>query len=251
MNTVLEEIISTGHVQTPDRAERIEVHSSVSPDKGRFLQGIVTELNADVTLETGCCFGVSGLWICDGLEATGGSRHIVIDPNQHDHWKSIGCNNFKDAGYEHLVEFFNLPAHLALPKLEERNQRIDFAYIDGWHTFDYALADFFFIDRLLRVGGVVALDDTNLPAVQKVCRYILTNRSYGVYRCFVDRGEPWFTRTERLLYHAGRRHQRVRRLLRPETAVPNVDLGMLAGSTCIAIRKESNDDRAWDFHRDF
>ena len=251
MNSVLQEIVRTGHVRTPDRSERIKLSSSVSRDKGRFLQDIVVELNADVTLETGCCFGVSGLWICDGLKKTGGSRHIIADPYQYEHWKGIGCNNLEEAGYGSMVEFYGLPAHLALPKLEERGDRIDFAFIDGWHTFDYALVDFFFIDRLLRVGGVVAVDDANFASVRKVCRYILTNRSYSVYRCFVDRTEPWFTRAERLLCRAGRRYEHIRRFLRPETVMPDVDLGMISGSTCVALRKDAHDSRSWDVHQDF
>lgn len=251
MNDVLADIIESGHVYTPDHSERIELNSSISPAKGRFLQEIITEIGAKITLETGCCFGVSGMWICDALRETGGSKHYIADPYQYEWYKGIGLNNLKEAGHGELLEFHELPSHLMLPKLEERGVRIDFAFIDGWHTFDYALVDFFHVDRILRPGGVLALDDTNMKPVQKLCRYIATNRSYSVHRCFVDRTEPWFTRTERLFYHAGRRSSRIRQVLRPEAAEPGIDLGLKAGSTCIAFKKESDDKRNWDFHREF
>jgi hypothetical protein len=63
----------------------------------------------------------------------------------------------------------------ALAEIERSGQRVDFAFIDGWHTFDFALVDFFFIDRISSVGGVVVFDDANWPAIRKVCRFVKTN----------------------------------------------------------------------------
>jgi len=37
-----------------------------------------------------------------------------------------------------------------------RGVKIDFAFVDGWHTFDYTLIDFFYIDKILRSGGLVS-----------------------------------------------------------------------------------------------
>lgn len=73
MNDVLEQIIRTDMVETPERGERLKVHSSVSPEKGRFLRDLVIERHARFTLETGCCYGISGLWICEGLREAGAS----------------------------------------------------------------------------------------------------------------------------------------------------------------------------------
>jgi predicted O-methyltransferase YrrM len=238
-------------VETPDRGERLKVHSSVSPEKGKFLKDLVIEQNARTTLETGCCYGISGLWICEGLREVQGERHIVIDPFQTQRHRGVGIANLHRAGYGDLVEFHELPAHLALPELEKRGQVLDFAFIDGWHTFDYALVDFFFIDHMLRVGGIVALDDVNMVPLKKLTRYLLTNRNYSVHRCFVDRTEPWFGRTDRVLYHSAKRCEPVRRYLKPETAVRGIDLGIASGSTAIALIKNGDDDRRYDFHAEF
>ena len=80
--------------------------------------------------------------------------------------------NLRRSGYDHIVRLMEEPSYRALPALERSRQRIDFAFIDGWHTFDFTLLDFFFIDRILKVGGVVAFDDADWPAVRKVCRFV-------------------------------------------------------------------------------
>jgi predicted O-methyltransferase YrrM len=73
----------------------------------------------------------------------------------------LGLANLDRAGYARLVEFHDEPSYRALPALEAAGQRIEFAFIDGWHTFDYVMVDFFYVDRMLRVGGIVVLDDTS------------------------------------------------------------------------------------------
>jgi len=70
------------------------------------------------------------------------------------------------------------PSHLMLPGLLERGVKLDLAFIDGWHTFDYTLLDFFYIDKMLRPGGVVLLHDQSWPSKQKVIRFIMTHRRY-------------------------------------------------------------------------
>ena len=82
-----------------------------------------------------------------------------------------------------MIEFHDAPSYLALPSLVSQGVKVDFAFIDGWHTFDFASMDFFLCDLLLSPGGVVVIDDTNFPSVWKLCRFITTNRAYSVVRC--------------------------------------------------------------------
>ena len=49
---------------------------------------------------------------------------------------------------------------------------------DGMHTLDYVFIDFFYIDKMLNVGGVAVFDDTHFPSTRKVCRFILRNLQY-------------------------------------------------------------------------
>ena len=260
MNSVLEEILGTGHVRSPD-GEVLKECSGISAREGKLLQEIISEIRPVVSLEVGLAYGISTLFICEALQWTGTSRHIVIDPKQlagpwleilgGNSWKGIGLNNVRRAGYEEMVEFHGVPSHIALPQIEASGMRIEFAFIDGWHTFDYTLVDFFFIDRMLRVGGVVALDDTHWPSIQRVCGYIITNRSYSVFRflgqgghkkpslkCLFRNGVDNISKGLQCLFETGR-----------SGVDPSLDL--VSRSSFIAFKKEAEDKRRWDFHRDF
>jgi hypothetical protein len=60
-----------------------------------------------------------------------------------------------------------------LPRLAAAGARIQFAFIDGWHTFHHTLVDFFFVDRMLNVGEIVIIDDVGYSSL---CHFILNNR---------------------------------------------------------------------------
>jgi hypothetical protein len=134
------------------------------------------------TLETGVAFGVSTLAIRAAqqklkLEAC---QHFGVDPEQYSTHEGAAISLLEQhnllSGFELLPE----PAHLALPVLTNRGTVLDFAFIDGWHTFDYTLIDFFYIDKMLRVGGIVAFHDCGWSAVRKVLGFVRTHRSYAL-----------------------------------------------------------------------
>lgn len=254
MNAVLSEIIKTGKTETATGIKNVNIYpASVSASEGQFLQKLVRDLDPTITLEVGLAYGVSALFICDALRVRNGTQHITIDPNQHGgpwghSWEGIGIANLHRAGYGDVVRLIEAPSYRALPELESSGQRIDFAFIDGWHTFDFCLIDFFFIDRMLNVGGVIALDDANFPAIRKFCRFVKTNLSYSVLG--VDEPDPI---TEPSLKHRLLKRllisTRTRKFLRPEVISSDRDMG-LAGR-CVAFRKEADDARSWDHFVDF
>src|SRR5256885_7845230 len=98
-------------------------------------------------------------------DAGGGGRLISIDPVQLSDFQGIGVENLRRSGLADRHELHNAYDYFALPKLLESGLKIDFAYIDGWHTFDYALLDFFYVDKMLRPGGVVGFNDCGYRAV--------------------------------------------------------------------------------------
>ena len=254
MTEVLAEIVRTGRV-TKASGEELEVHSQVSPGEGAFLQRLVEEVRPQLSLEVGLAFGVSALYLCDALARVGARRHIVIDPNQEggewgDSWAGVGLENLKRAGHEELVEFHGEPSFRVLPRLESEGMQLDFAFIDGWHTFDFTLVDFFYVDRMLRPGGVVAIDDAQWPSVRKVIRFALTNRGYRVRACFEPEGSPPFRR-RRWLARLARAAGPLRTLLKPEWVDDDDALGLPPASTCVALEKAADDERAWSFHREF
>lgn len=170
--------------------------------------------------------------------------------------EGIGLLNLKRAGYEKMIEFHEAPSFRVLPKLEADGVRIDFAFIDGWHTFDYVIVDFFYIDKMLRVGGVVVFDDSYYPSIRKVCRYILTNLPYSVFQ------KPTPDTSHRVTLKLALKlpifSDGVRRIAKPEILEPDHEMG-LRDPGYVALRKEkedvcgdgSNGTRRWDDHHEF
>ncbi|OGE19927.1 MAG: hypothetical protein A3J42_02010 [Candidatus Dadabacteria bacterium RIFCSPHIGHO2_12_FULL_53_21] len=182
MNKVLEEILSTGYTSTPE-GQAIKVHGNIDQRKCIILTHLIQKFKPIISLEIGLAYGVSAIAICDALPKTAHSRHFIIDPHQNIKpvWGGIGLYNLNRAGFRNLIEFYEQPSYRMLPLLDSKHIKIDFAFIDGWHTFDYTLVDFFYIDKMLKVGGTVVFDDADWPAVRNVCRFIATNLEYSVY----------------------------------------------------------------------
>ena len=256
-NEILAKILETGQFTGPD-GQLLSVRAHISEAQGDMLQRIIREIKPRVSLEVGLAYGVSAMFICDALKSVGGERHIVIDSHQLTPvWNNgAGLNNLKLAGHESLISFHGEESQRALPKLEAQNVRIDFAFIDGAHTFDHALVDFFYIDRILNVGGIVAFDDVGFPCIQKVCRFILKNRNYHIHSTLAEeqpksRSQRRMTRS--VIRSAARISPRLRALLSPQVVEDRKDLGL--DGWCVAFTKEADDTRGYlqheVNHRDF
>jgi predicted O-methyltransferase YrrM len=185
MNSVLHEIFQTEMVTNGN--ETLPLHSSVSREEGRLIDRAFREVKPALSLEVGMAYGISTLFICDALAANKkDAMHIVIDPFQRSNWRGIGIRNIVRAGYEHLVDLHEANSEIELPRLLATGTEIQAAFIDGWHTFDHTLIDFFYINKMLAIGGIVILDNTNLPAVRRIADHILT---YPAYRLFGVAGD--------------------------------------------------------------
>lgn len=97
--------------------------------------------------------------------------HLAIDGAQSTYWHNIGVLNLQRAGFD-FFELIEGISEIELPKLLEQKRSYDFVFIDGWHTFDHTLLDFFYCYRMLNLNGVILIDDTQLPAVSKFIKYI-------------------------------------------------------------------------------
>lgn len=257
MHAILEQIFDSRTVSRPDGSQ-IGYHSGISPEEGRFIQYLIRENRPKTTLEVGCAYGVSSLFICEAMKENGGEAHIIIDPFQSTNWEGIGMANLARAGLAHLVEMIEEPSYLALPSLVRSGRKIDFALIDGIHTFDYVLTDFFFIDLLLNVGGIVVFDDASYSGIRKAIRYIATNRKYQPINDPQAPALSSLSSKQRLLYRAAKTFPRLGRLLRPEFSNPDDALN-LPHRNYLAFRKLDDDrltdgsdgGRRWDWHAEF
>jgi predicted O-methyltransferase YrrM len=188
VNPILEDIYRTGQCIDLAGKER-KVTGAVPREDALILQEMVRFVKAKTTLETGVAFGLSTLAICEALQAetpianrqspiASEVKHYGVDPEQDAVHGGAALASLKRAGLDSVFELLEGPSHLMLPKLLERGVTLDLAFIDGWHTFDYTLLDFLYIDKMLRPGGVVLLHDRSWPSKQKVIGFIRTHRRY-------------------------------------------------------------------------
>jgi hypothetical protein len=97
---------------------------------------------------------------------------------QSSQWKGGGVTAVAKAGLSARHELIEDYDYNALPRLLASGQRVGFAYIDGWHTFDYTLLDWWYLDKMLPAGGVVGFNDCGWPAVDKAIRFVVSHRKY-------------------------------------------------------------------------
>ena len=247
MLRLLEEILTRKEVRSADGA-LIPLHSEITAEEGALLQELIAKKCPAISLEVGLAFGVSALFICEALSKVEGKRHIVIDPWQGAGFGNVGLRNLEEAGFGGMIDFREQKSHIALPELAAEGARIDFAFIDGFHTFDHVLLDFFYVDLLLRPGGIVVFDDVEWPAIHRVCRYVATNRAY---RACAETGMKPARIADRALSWAARRSPRLGRVLNGRFSQPDEVLGFSRGSSMVAFEKLAHDDRKWDFDQAF
>lgn len=249
---VLREFLDSGRIS--DEAAALITKMSIPADEGRYLQHLIREHRPKITLEIGCAFGISSLFICEALRDVGGSKHIMIDP-----WSEasrVAAANLNRAGFGGLFEQHIKLSFEALTELRAKGTTIDLAFIDGMHTFDYVLVDFFLTDKLLRPGGIVVIDDYSWPAIYKVCRYVMANLPYQFIGPLVDE-QP--SVKQRLARHVFSLYP-FSKITRPESRDPHLmGLPSQYATSYIALRKLSEDrigtaagcNRCWDSHAEF
>jgi predicted O-methyltransferase YrrM len=163
-------------VSRADGATRRLEPLAVSPAEGEALRGWVAREGVTRTIEIGLGYGISALFVCEGLLESGGpdARHVVLDPYQA-RLGNCGLQVLEEAGLMPLVEHHAEESQLALPRLLGEGRRFDLAFVDGNHRFDGVFLDLVYLGRLLRRGAVVFLDDYQLPAVARAASFCLRN----------------------------------------------------------------------------
>jgi predicted O-methyltransferase YrrM len=178
---LLHKIFASGKLEKPQGGE-IPLQGNIGPDFAAALYGAVKAARPKAVVEVGMASGISSLAILAALQEIGeGGRLISVDPFQNGAdmpWAGIGIANVQRAGFAGSHTFMETYDYLALPQLIANGQRIQFAYIDGWHTFDYTLLDFFFVDKMMDPNGVVGFNDCGWRAVNRALGFLRTHRKY-------------------------------------------------------------------------
>jgi len=155
---------------------------AVSAAEGEKVRSWVIREAAARTIEVGFGYGVSALFVCEGLLSNGApnSRHVVIDPYQSTRFAGCGLQFLDEAGVGGLVEHHNEESQITLPRLLSEGRRFDLAVVDGNHRFDAVFVDLYYLGRLVRPGGIVFVDDYHLPGIMRAVSFFEANLGWSL-----------------------------------------------------------------------
>lgn len=161
---------------------------AVSSAEGEALREWVRRERATRTIEVGLGYGIATLFLCEGLLANGepDARHVAIDPYQATRFAGCGLQFLEEAGLTGLVEHHPEESQVVLPRLLSEGRSFDFAFVDGNHRFDAVFLDLVYLGRLVRPGGIVFVDDYQLPAISRAASFFLTNLGWTLEEASAD-----------------------------------------------------------------
>lgn len=180
---VLESVHRTGVVEARSTGESHDVFPvAITAAEGQALREWIVRERASRTIEVGLGYGISTLYICDGILSVDRERaaHVAIDPHQATSFADCGVQLLEEAGVVERVEIHAEDSRLLLPRFAREGRPFDFAFIDGNHRFDGVFLDLMYLGRLVRRGGLLFVDDYHLAAIQKAVGFCVTNLGWGL-----------------------------------------------------------------------
>jgi predicted O-methyltransferase YrrM len=164
---------ATGRVYDP-------LKTGIPQGWGEVVRDLAIAERAVRTVETGLGMGLSALFLCEALVASGDpeARHVAMDPFQREWCDDTGLRTLHEAGLADMLEFHRVDSHLLLPRLAEEGRTFDLGFIDGSHLFEGVFVDLCYMHRIVKPGGAIVLDDMGLPAVRKAVAFFERNLDY-------------------------------------------------------------------------
>ncbi len=141
----------------------------LADDVLRFLDSTVTSDSR--TLETG--EGVSTV-----LFALKGATHVCVSPNEYSVQRIREFCATHDIRTDRVV-FTMTPSDVALPGLRQLD--LDLVLIDGGHGFPIPFLDWHYTAQLLKVGGYLIVDDTQLWTGQVLREFLVTEPEWEIH----------------------------------------------------------------------
>jgi glycosyltransferase involved in cell wall biosynthesis/predicted O-methyltransferase YrrM len=174
LNAVLEDLLAAGEFS--HRGRRYPIAHSTSPQICRRYADLIVRERIERVLEIGTLFGFSTLFLAGALAQTGGELDTIdirfakrtwSDGQEIEDIHEVAERLVGEAGLGDRVTFHEGDSNGVLARLIEAGRRYGFALIDGSHRFEVALLDFIGVDRMLEVGGYLAMDDVGANVSSK------------------------------------------------------------------------------------
>ena len=154
-------------------------HVSLPEHDGDTLRDLLVAEDARFVIEIGLAYGSSALAVAEALVSRGteDAVHLIIDAFQ-DHFHDFGWQAIVDAGLSDMCSLERDRSQLVLPRLAAQEVVADAAFVDGSHIFHNVFVDLYFLDELVRPGGLIVLDDCDWPSVATAVRYFEFNTGW-------------------------------------------------------------------------
>jgi predicted O-methyltransferase YrrM len=139
------------------------------------LRDLLIAERPSTVIEIGLAYGSSALAIGEALISVGGDRHVILDPFQDSGFRDAGWEVIRSAQLDGVATLLRERSQIALARLAAGGMSADAAFVDGSHVFHNVFVDLYYLQMIVRPGGLVVLDDYWWPGVATAARYFETN----------------------------------------------------------------------------
>lgn len=147
-----------------------EAYLSISKEQGEDLKKLITENKLQNIMEFGTSFGISTLFLAQGVLETGG-KIITTELIESKAKKAI--ENFKNAGVNDLIE---VRIGDAMKTLKNHQEPIDLLLLDGWK--DLYLPLFQMLEPNFHDNTVIYVDNADMAESRSFLKTVSQNPKY-------------------------------------------------------------------------
>ena len=147
-----------------------EAYLSISNEQGVQLKNLIIERNFKNIVEFGTSFGISTLFLAQGVMETGG--HIITTELLESKAKKA-IDNFKKADVDKLIE---VRIGDAMETLKDHDKYIDLLLLDGWK--DLYLPLFRMLEPNFHAGTIIYVDNANFSDSKQFLNTIALDNKY-------------------------------------------------------------------------
>jgi predicted O-methyltransferase YrrM len=174
---VIREIRRKLAIDGPPRVRAPEDFATVTlPERDcDALRDLLIAERSGRVIEIGLAYGSSALAIGEALISVGGDQHLILDPFQDSGFRDAGWELIRLAQLDCVATLLRERSQIALPRLAAEGMLADSAFVDGSHLFHNVFVDLYYLQMIVRRGGLIILDDYWWPGVATAARYFETN----------------------------------------------------------------------------
>lgn len=150
---------------------RMPSHVRTSAGVGNLYTFLIQERKPQIIVEFGTAFGVSGMFFLAGINENRKGKLLTFEPNRV--WAKIARENLSQ-----ICDRFELiegTFEENIDKVLQRDQLIDFAFIDAIHTKEFVIPQLDMVVARSSDGAIIILDDINFSESMRECWSIVSN----------------------------------------------------------------------------